>query len=190
MGKDYLNAASIAFALQSMAFIPVFGLSIGTSILAGQEIGAGRQDNVYIVARKGVYISLAINALVLFVLMVFPRALLTFFDNGKNMEQFLTVRGMATTLIRMSGAWIILDAVSIIVSGILRAAGDTVFLMYTSGILSFSLLAIPAYVIIVAFQSKNLPLVWLFIILYIFSMCVAFVVRFFSGRWKQFNVIS
>ena len=39
LGEIELSAANIAFTIESIAFMPLLGLSLGVSVIAGQEMG-------------------------------------------------------------------------------------------------------------------------------------------------------
>ena len=189
LGEIELSAANMAFTIESVAFMPLLGLSLGVSIIAGQEMGARRPENVYRVARKGIIVGVLFNAVLVFVFLILPDALMSIFDSGREMEKFAQIRQYAKPLIQLAAAWIFFDAIAIVVSGTLRAVGDTVFLMTTIGALSLLIIVVPSYVLI-AVLRKPVIYAWILIVVYVVVLCFVFLVRFYRGRWEKIQVIE
>ncbi len=188
LGEIELSATNMAFTIESVAFMPLMGLSLGVSIIAGQEMGARRPMNVYKVARKGIAVGVVFNTALVFVFLFLPDVLMSVFNSGREIEKFSQIQQYAKPLIQLAAAWIFFDAIAIVVSGTLRAVGDTVFLMATIGILSLLIIVIPSYVLI-AVLHKPVIYAWLLIVVYVVVLCFVFLVRFYRGKWEKIQVM-
>lgn len=190
MGLVHQAAANLAFTIESVAFMPILGLSIGVSILAGQEIGAGRKDNVWTVLKKGVSIAIFYTGSMAVLFIILPDQLTSIFNSGDEAEQFARVQQMAIPLIRIMSLWVLFDMLVILISDILRAAGDTMFLLVTSSLLSVFAMVLPGLLAVLVFDVSNLLYVWGIIIGFIIFMFITVGLRFRSGKWKKHDVIE
>ncbi|KKM10355.1 hypothetical protein SY88_14245 [Clostridiales bacterium PH28_bin88] len=83
-GEFNLSSANIAFTIEGVSIFPVWGLGTAVSIIAGQERGAGRIDNVIKVVKKGILIGLCFNLIIIVLYNFFPHLLISIFNSGKD----------------------------------------------------------------------------------------------------------
>jgi MATE family multidrug resistance protein len=189
MGEISLTAATLTITVQSVAFLPMYGLSLGAGIIAGQERGAGRTQNIYKVLRLALKVSLIFNLFLLSLLLLFPEAIFQIFNSGTAGElKFDEALQSAIVLMRITCLWLLIDAALVQTGSILRAVGDTFFLLKVATFLSPIFLVILPLIMI----SMNLPLaaVWFNLVAFIAIYFIFVLVRFLSGKWKEINVIN
>lgn len=188
MGEVTLACTNIAFTIESVSFMPVLGLSIAVSILAGQERGAERLKNIPKVVKRGIIIALSYNILMIILFNIFPEHLISIFDNGKDAELFIEIKKLTIPLVRLSSIWLIFDSIQIIISSVLKSLGDTIFLLITTGIFPIFALVIPTYFVGIA-AGLSLTFVWLIIVFFVITLSIIMSIRFLSGSWKKIAVI-
>lgn len=157
-------------------------LMAAASTVAGQSLGAGRQDRAMEVplaaVRVGLYIATPLAALFLFA----PRFLLGFFG----MKDPLVLDLGAQFLAYLSASAFFLMA-ALAYTGALQGTGDTRSPMYIS---IFSQLMLPLGICAALDFSHGLrPTdIWLAIVIGHFTRCLLSVLRFQQGKWRSIEV--
>lgn len=83
----------------------------------------------------------------------------------------------------------IFDTLNIIFASALKGAGDTHWVMLASVVLSWTLLVIPSYLASVVY-NWGIYVAWCFVTLYIVALGIAFLFRFWGGKWEAMRVIE
>lgn len=191
LGAVALAASNIALAVNGLAFMPLLGISMATSILVGQY--QGRRDAV--TAEKATWNSLRIGwiymALVGATFVLFPRAYFTFFQTrgetgGLTMEQLLPV---GRRLLYMMAAWGLMDTTNLVLSGALKGAGDTRFVMVYSVAIAWGFWITGEWLIVFVL-GRGVVAAWLWLTIYVFVLAAGYWLRFRTGRWKQIELIE
>ncbi len=183
IGQMELAATNIAININSLAFMPMFGLGIAISMMVGQNIGAGKPDLAHFAANSGVQLGMVYIGFCTFLYVAIPHLFVAPF--GASEDTF----DMAVILLRFVAVYAIFDTLSILYSSAIKGAGDTHFVMIVTTILSIFVLIIPTYIAVDIFGA-GLYLPWTFCALFIVAMGLTFSVRFFGGKWKLMSVIE
>lgn len=187
LGEKALASANMSIALESVSFLPIIGLAAGTSILTGQEKGAGRLDSIKKVLLKSFIIAFFYDIIILIFFIGIPDILILIFKSKHNTLYFNEIQNITITLIRITGVWLFLDAIRIMFTHILRSLGDVYFLMIAT-FLGGATLAASTYIII-NYLNYGLKGLWILIGFYTFLMSIVLFIRFLSGKWKSINMI-
>lgn len=191
LGPVALAASNIALAVNGLAFMPLLGISTAASILVGQY--QGRRDSA--TAEKAAWNSLRIGWIYMVAIgatfVLFPRAYFAFFqtrsaEGGLTVEQLLPV---GRCLLYMMAAWGLMDTTNLVLSGALKGAGDTRFVMIYSLIIAWGVWIL-GEVIIVFVLKKGVLAAWLWMTVYVFILAFGYWVRFRGGRWKTIELIE
>ena len=128
MGTTALAALMAVLQLNSIAFMPAFGLANAGAIHVGQALGAGRADAVRALVRRTMLAAAGWMLLVGTGYALTPRLLLAPFSPGSVAARtgFLAV---GVPLLWVAVAWQLFDAATIVLGETLRAAGDTAWPM-------------------------------------------------------------
>lgn len=187
-GEFNLSCASIAFTIEGISIFPVTGLATAISIIVGQERGAGRTENIIDAVKKGVLLGMGFNLLVIIVFNFFPYLLISVFNSGGEQASVILIRDYTVVLVRLTSVWIVFDTIQIIIGNVLRALGETVFMMRIFIVMPILFYMVIPYILCFVL---GLSFTWIWIGLVIYSVCMFSLVttRLLSGKWKKIEVI-
>jgi len=183
IGQMELAATNIAININSLAFMPMFGLGIAMSMMVGQNIGAGKADLAQYAANSGVQLGMVYMIFCTFMYVGIPQVFVAPFAASDETFQ------MAIILLRFVAVYAVFDTLSILYSSAIKGAGDTHFVMRVTTALSIFVLIIPTFIAVEYFDA-SLYLPWTFCALFIVAMGLTFLARFNSGKWKSMRVIE
>ena len=191
IGKLELAATNIVLSINALAFMPSMGVSQGVSVLVGQALGRGnpRQASGYV---RGscqlllLYI-LAIDLLFLFA----PDLVLAPFlaSGASDAVSRQAVAAIGGDLLKVVCAYLFCDALYMVLSGALRGAGDTRFMMLAVALASPSCLVLPVYVG-VQYLQIGIITAWLWVLFFVTVLFLLAAWRFRQGVWKKMLVIE
>jgi MATE family multidrug resistance protein len=190
IGKAELAVTNIAISLDSVSFRPLMGFALGTSTLVGQALGRNRPDQAVAAAKATMTIVAGyISALMMLYLLV-PQPLLDLFrprDIGP--EDFAAIKGMGVVVLRFVAAYLLLDGLYMISTAVLKGAGDTKFIMWSIGLVSFFGMVMPLYIGMAVF-GLGLYFAWICMVLFLFQLAAVTFGRYRLGKWKGMRVIE
>ena len=152
MGTDSFAAVSIVSSIEQIAFVIFIGIANATSVLVGNRIGAGKDDEAYIYAGRSLGLG-AVGGIMMGILLQFVKwPILSLFNVAPEVIQNASQILIVTSVFM----WFKTNNMTIVV-GILRAGGDTKFSLFLDGIIIWivgvPLTAIGAFVF-------HLPVYW------------------------------
>lgn len=183
IGQMELAATNIAININSLAFMPMFGLGIAMSMSVGQNIGAGKPETAEYAANSTVQLGLLYMIPCILLYVGVPMFFISPFNAAPE-----TAR-VAVILLRFVAVYALFDTLSILYSSAIKGAGDTQFVMRVTTVLSIFVLIVPTYIAVDIFHS-DLFMPWAFCALFIIGMGVTFWRRFAGGKWKNMSVIE
>ncbi len=190
IGTLELAATNIVLSINAVAFMPSMGVSQGISVMVGQALGKGKE----IAAKRAVWSS--IHLLLLYILAIdllfifFPEMVLQpFIHTGRDSASIAAIIETGATLLKIISAYLFLDALYMIFSGVLKGAGDTRFLMWSVGISSLLFLVLPVYLGITRY-SMGIHGAWLCVLLFIIVLFLLSAGRYRTGKWQKMLVIE
>jgi len=178
-GTVAIVAYGIGGRILSFIIIPAFGLSIATSTLVGQNIGAGKIERAEEVIRKGAvisFVSLSIVGVIMFFTADFLAAL---FVPGET--EAILASAFFIRIISLSFGFI---GLQLIYNGAFRGAGDTFIAMILS-IISLWILQFPLAYLLSHFTHWRETGLWLS---YPIANVLTAVITYFwfkQGGWKN-----
>lgn len=189
LGKVELAASNMASSIHSLAFLPMIGLSVATSTLVGQALGANQPAHARRATGSAMHLTLVYTSVCALAFLLVPRELLALFQtSGASPEAFEPIMDLGVVLLRFVAAFCLIDACTIIIFGALKGAGDTRFLLAAMFLASTLCLILPVTVAVSLNASVNL--VWSIFILYILALAVAFAMRYKGGKWESLRIIE
>ncbi|MGD9281569.1 MAG: MATE family efflux transporter [Desulfobacterales bacterium] len=190
IGKVQLAATNIVFSINSLAFMPMMGFSLGTSTLVGQALGRNRVNDAVAATKATIHIVLGYIFLLLILFLFLPQPLLELFQpRHLTPEDFAPIVAIGINLLRFVAAYIFFDALYMVCIGVLKGAGDTRFIMYSIGLLSLGIMILPVYIGVEVFGA-GLYYAWSCATLFVFFLFVSSFWRYLQGRWKEVRVIE
>ncbi|MBT8366804.1 MAG: MATE family efflux transporter, partial [Deltaproteobacteria bacterium] len=190
LGKLELAATNVVFSINSLAFMPLMGFSLGTSTLVGQALGRNQVPEAVAATRATIHIVLVYISLLFILFLAFPGPLLELFrPQDTASDSFAAISEIGTLLLRFVSAYIFFDALYMVCIGVLKGAGDTRFIMWSIGILSFVVMILPVYIGVQIFGA-GLYYAWSCATLFVFFLFVTSLWRYRQGSWKEVRVIE
>jgi MATE family multidrug resistance protein len=187
IGKIELAVTNIVLSIDSLAFMPLMGFSLGTSTLVGQALGRNRVDQALAATRATIHIVLFYMSVLLFLFLFLPQPLLELFrPNHMTPEDYTAIREAG---IRFVAAYIFFDSLYMVCIGVLKGAGDTRFIMWSIGLLSVAVMILPIYIGVEVFGA-GLYYAWSCATLFVFCLFASSFWRYRQGRWKKVRVIE
>ncbi|MDM7924792.1 MAG: MATE family efflux transporter [bacterium] len=189
IGTDALAATNIAFSINHLAFMPMFGFGTAASILVGQRLGRNRPDDAARSVRLIAEMTFAYMASVAAVYFFAPGVFLSLFAAQADPERFAPIAADAARLLKFVAFYSLFDTANIVFASAVKGAGDTRFVMWVSMTLSWALMALPSLAAVLWFDPA-LETLWAFATLYICVIGIVFTARFMRGKWKTMRVIE
>jgi MATE family multidrug resistance protein len=187
LGTTSLAALMAVIQVNSVAFMPAFGLATAGAILVGQAIGAGRRDRVGALVRLTFAVAVTWQSLVALTYLAAPDLILSVFaqDPASAEELLRAGRGMLV----LSATWQLFDAAVNVLAEALRAAGDTSFTMWARVIVSWVVWAPGSWISVRLLGGGDAAAVaWL--VLYLAVLALVLFLRFRSGAWRRIVLVE
>jgi MATE family multidrug resistance protein len=187
LDNSFLVATTVAFQINLLAFVPMFGVGIAVSTLVGQQLTSGRSDLAARATWTAIWLGLAYTIVFGVAYIAVPDWFLLGHAVGVPEAEFTEVRLLVAVLLRFVAAYCIFDCLQIMLSCALKGAGDTWFILLTSAVVSLLGVVVGQTG---AFLGGELYWWWCVVTGWIVTLCVIYAVRFLQGKWKQMRVIE
>ncbi|MEP4148039.1 MAG: MATE family efflux transporter [Halioglobus sp.] len=174
-------AMAIVFNWDMLSFVPMMGLNIGVMSLIGRFVGAGDMQRANQVISSGLILSLGYSSILAVSFLVFRVELVEVFATGD--AYFDEISTLASAMMLGLVTYMLADAVILISGGVLRGAGDTRWIMFTSTSLHW-LMLIVQYFVIVKWKMDPLVSWWVFVVM-LLALALCYAARLYRGRWRQ-----
>ena len=188
IGKTELAATSLAFNINSLAFMPVWGISVAATVLVGQRLGENRPE----LATRASWSALAIGFgyMLLFsaIYVLLPDVLLWPHQFQSSPQDFPALRDMTIVLLRFVAFYCLFDAGYMVLAGTLKGAGDTRFVLYTSA--AFAAAAVLVTWLGLSNGAFGLLGSWVVVTTWVSLLGISYFVRFLGGKWREMRVIE
>ncbi|MCC6300271.1 MAG: MATE family efflux transporter [Anaerolineales bacterium] len=130
MGTESFAAMSIVATIEQMAFVIFIGISNATSVLVGNRIGAGKEDEAHLYAGRSLGLGIIGGIVMGLFLQLVKAPILSLYNvSPEVISNASHVINVITFFI-----WMRVNNMTIVV-GILRAGGDTRFSLFLDGII-------------------------------------------------------
>ena len=125
MGTDSLATVNIISSIEQVAFVVFIGISNATSVLVGNRIGAGKEEEAYLYAGRSLGLGAVGGMLMGILLQLLKTPILSLYNvSPEVIHNAGLVMNVASLFL-----WIRVNNMTIVV-GILRAGGDTKFSLF------------------------------------------------------------
>lgn len=186
LGTPALAAMNSIFALNSVSFMPAFGITSAGAILVGQAIGAGAKDEVPGVVWLTARTSGAWQGFVGLVYLVMPAVLMIPFAKGEHAAE---VTEIGVRMLMVSAAWQVFDATSMALAESLRAAGDTLYPLIARIVIAWAVFVPGSYFTVTKFGGGDVgAMLWL--VAYLAVLAGVLWWRFRSGAWRHVELVE
>ena len=183
MGEMVIACNVIVMRVDGFAMMPNFTFGQAMSVYTGQNVGAQKLDRVDQGVKQGSILALAFATVITSVLLLFGPVLMGLFTDTPELIE------LASSMMRIMAVGYICIAVTQVLGGVMRGAGDTVTPMWIS-IISTIVIRIPlAYGLAYLTKSPEFPdgepvaLFGSLMISWVLGMVMSLVV-FRMGKWR------
>ena len=185
IGDQEFAVSNACFKVNYFLFAPMEGFSICAATLVGQAQGRGDSAAAHRDAMRTLFLGLLLVAVLSALAVVFYRPILSLFASPG--VQLSTFYALGFWLFLLMAAWQVFDATDVIVSGALKGAGDTKFVMWWMSICAFGLWM--PLVWAVAKWHNTMTALWGTMVIYVVVICAGTLVRWYNGGWKRIKLV-
>lgn len=150
-GEMIIACNVIVMRVDGFAMMPNFTFGVTMTTFAGQNVGAKKIDRVEQGTRQGIAIAVGVSTVITIILLFFGRYLMNIFTDTAELVE------LSMRMMRILAIGYIAMAVTQVLSGVMRGAGDTVTPMWLSLITTIFLRVPIAYGIAYLTRSPQYP---------------------------------
>jgi len=187
LGTTVLAAFNVVMQINSISFMPAFGLASAGAILVGEAIGRRAHDEVWPIVKRTAATACVWMASVSVFYVLVPTRLIGLFRPRDIPADALVKVGV--TMLMMSALWQLFDGVGMTVSEALRAAGDTTWCMLARIVLAWAVFTPFSWILVLVLHGGVLMVTFAMIV-YLALLAATFAWRFASGRWRSIELIE
>jgi MATE family multidrug resistance protein len=187
LGTTSVAALMAVIQVNSVAFMPAFGIASAGAILVGQSIGASRRDAVPGTVGLAFAVAGVWQALVGIVYLALPDVVLGAFAKDPASARELLEVGRRMLL--LSVGWQLFDAAASVLAEALRAAGDTAFTLFARLTIAWAVFAPGSWISVRVLGGRDVAAVgWL--VAYLALLALVLFARFRSGAWRRIVLVE
>ncbi len=175
-------AHQVGLSIESFSFLPGYGLAIAAATMVGQSIGAGKYTRAKLENWEANRIALVIMACMGIVFFFFPYALLRAFTADDSVIE------LGTMFLKIVAVLQIPLALTMVLAGSLRGAGDTRFIMGAT-IIGMWGVRVPLALLAALWLRQSVSLIWAAMIADWTVRMGLLLWRYQSERWRKIQVI-
>ena len=181
LGTIAIAAHSLAITVESLCYMPGYGISEAATTLVGQGIGAGQKLLTRSFARMSVTLGIAVMTLMGVLMYVFAPELMSL------MTPVESIRDLGAQVLRIEAFAEPMFAAAIVCNGVFIGAGDTL----KPAIMSLCCMwGIRLTLAALLARQYGLPGVWMAMAIELTVRGLLFLIRLVYGKWGEFKVKS
>ena len=175
-------AHQVGLSIESLSFLPGYGFAIAAATLVGQSIGAGKYTRAKLENWEANRLATGIMSLMGIVFFFFPYVLLRAFTSDESVIE------LGTLFLKIVALLQIPLALTMVLAGSLRGAGDTHFIMVATTIGMWAV-RVPIALVTGVWLHLGVFYVWLAMIADWTLRMALMLWRYRSERWRAIQVI-
>jgi putative MATE family efflux protein len=180
-GTTVYAAHQVGLAIEAISFMPGYGIAVAAATMVGQNLGAGKPDEAKLSAYEANRLAVILMASMALLFFFFPYALLRAFTNDPEVIRYgiLYMKIVAFAQVPL--------AVTMVLTGSLRGAGDTGFIMFAT-IAGMWLIRIPLTALLATAFHAPIRMVWSVMILDWLVRMSLLLWRYRKQRWERLDL--
>jgi len=189
LGEKPAAATTLALGVNVLAFIPLIGLGTAVGVVVGKYLVQNAMKTVQRMVRIGLAVGLAYSVFFVILYGGFPDFAISVYSFGNDAARFEEMKPMLKPLLYFIAGYCVFDAIQIIFAGVLKGAGDTMFVLgghAFAGITTVGLGVVGWQ----AFGWDGLFYWWSVITVWVVLLAIVFTARYLHGGWKTKRVIE
>lgn len=190
MGREYITALVICqnyfFLFSSISE----GMGKGVTAITANLIGAKMLEMIPKLISSALRLHAIFSIVLAIPLIIYSAPFIDMFlDKSLSINEVSVLREMADDALVWMWVTFVFNGVFWIYASQLTAAGDTKFTMYLNMLSSWLFLLLPAYLFIIVLEFPA-SLSWKLMAVDITMVSIMFFLRYRSGKWREFKIIS
>ncbi|MCQ2406184.1 MAG: MATE family efflux transporter [Oscillospiraceae bacterium] len=182
-GTISMAAYTAASKMENVCGLPMMGISMGVSIMVGQNIGAGNKERTKKALSVGIFLCVILCLCTSVLVLIFGKYIMMLFVKSEEMSVIET----GVKFMRRLAAFLCIRGASTCLTSFLRGAGDAMSSMFANFValgarLAFAYLFAKALSLGFLGIAFSVPCGWGVQLLFVIAV-------YFSGRWKKKAVI-
>ena len=177
IGTSSFAAMNIVSTVEQLAFVLFFAVSSATSVMVGNNIGAGEEDKAHLYAGRSLYLAVIGGLLVGILLQLVKVPVLSLYNVSP--EVIRNAGGIINVMTFF--LWMRVSNMTIVI-GILRAGGDTRYSLFLDGFIIW-IVGVPMAYLSAFVLHLPVYFVYLFVMSEEIAKFVLGILRFRSRRW-------
>ncbi len=192
LGSLHITVSSICQSIMILLFFFLDGLNKGVTTIAGNLIGAKKLDYIKRLLKSALKMQVLFSAAILLFFVIDTESILSLFFPNEFSKSGLFANHSNYKMLELSlffsFFYLTFEGIRWIYSGVLVAAGDTMFLLIAGSLSVWGMYILPVYLITV---RNNLPVTsaWLIGMIYTILAYGIYAARYFSGKWKEKSIL-
>lgn len=193
MSETHITISSICQSFTILFSFFYDGLSRGAASVAGNLIGAGKKELVGKMLKSGTILLSVFSLIIALFLVVDAQdtVRILFFEDFDGVSRTLldpSMQSALKTCMICAFTYLFFEGIRWLLSGILVAAGDTVFLLIAGSLSVWCFLLLPIYLLVV---KMHLPVefAWMLTVVYSALVVSIYWIRFKRGVWKSNDLL-
>jgi putative MATE family efflux protein len=180
-GTTVYAAHQVGLAVEAISFMPGYGIAVAAATMVGQNLGAGRPDEARISAFEANRLAVILMASMAMLFFFFPYVLLRVFTADPD------VIGYGILYMKIVAFAQVPLAISMVLTGTLRGAGDTGFIMFAT-IAGMWLVRIPVTAVLATMFHAPIRYIWSVMILDWLVRVGLLLWRYRQQRWERLEL--
>ncbi len=189
LGEKPAAATTLALGVNVLVFIPLIGLGTALGVVVGKYLVRNQLDTVKHMVRIGLGIGMAYSSIFVVLYGGFPDFAISIYSFGTEAERFEDMRPALRPLLYFIAGYCVFDAIQIIFSGVLKGAGDTMFVLGAHLVAGFGAVGFGVFGMLFMGWG-GLYYWWGVITLWVILLAIVFTARYLHGGWKTKRVIE
>lgn len=188
LGETAMAATTLAFNVNSVAWVPMMGMGIAVTTMVGQQLGGECPRLAARATWTSFGMTQAYLSLMAALYVLAPDVFLMGHAWRTAPEQFAQLRDVTVVLLRFVAVYSLFDAMNVVFVGAIKGAGDMRFILATSTIMS----PLPVLAAWAGIRYWDWGLIWCWAVItaWVCALGLVYLARFLQGRWRQMRVIE
>ncbi len=189
LGERPAAATTLALGVNVLAFIPLIGLGIAVGVLVGKYLVQSELATAQRVVQAALTIGVIYSGVFAVLYGLFPDQVMNVYAIGNDPVRFEAIKPELKPLLYFIAAYCVFDSFQVIFSGVLKGAGDTLFVLLGHAVAGFGTVGL-AIVGQKLFGWDGLYYWWGVISVWVVVLAIIFTARYLHGGWKSKRVIE
>lgn len=179
-----IEAAShnIAFQWVNLSFLPGVAISVAATTLIGKEVGAENREGAFKIGRLSIILGILWMGTMGLIFFFFGKTLMSIFTKDEGVIE------LGEKLLKIAALFQLFDALTTVISGVLRGAGDTRFPFIVTVISSWIIFT-PSVIVFGKFFNYGAVGSWFGALLHLAITGIILTYRFLNGKWYHIGVV-